>query len=210
MEHIHNHYFLEKLPPDQLLDLAKFVVGENFNYHTNKTNLIDYKQEIDSIFKEEFSYSDGAQVFVYRDLSNSIVGSIRVLKWNYINILPIQKIFNIDVSELYDDNCLNPIWHIGRFAIRKNVRNINLFKQLMVCAIAPICHNKDAVAYAECDSKLFRTLHTLGINAQPLGEAIHYLGSKTIPIKMSYKGLINFYTKNRILVSDDFLVHSKN
>jgi hypothetical protein len=91
---------------------------------------------------------------------------------------------------------VNNIYHIGRFAIKKGVRDISLLKKLMVNAIAPICEHKDNIAFAECDSKLLRILNILGIKTDIIGESIEYLGSETIPIAMSYDGLIDFYVKN--------------
>ena len=66
----------------------------------------------------------------------------------------------------------------------------------MVCAIPPICKNKGNIAFAECDSKLLRILTLLGIKATVIGNSINYLGSETIPILMTYDGLIDFYTQN--------------
>lgn len=187
---------LERLQLNQLFELATFVVTENFKHHTNCVKPLGYENEINSIFKEELNYFNNSQIFVSRDFDKSIIGSIRVLRWNYLDTLPIQKIFNINPSLFIDENPQKPIWHIGRLAIRRGIRNINLFKQLMVCAIAPICDNENAVAFAECDTHLLRVLQAYEIHAKPIGKPVFYLGSETIPILMSYKGLINFYNKN--------------
>lgn len=93
------------------------------------------------------------------------------------------------------------IWHIGRFVIKRGVGNINLFKKLMVCAIAPICNDKTSIAFAECDSKLLRVILSLGIVAIPVDKAITYLGSETFPIMMNYNGLIDFYRNNKWLLN---------
>ncbi len=71
----------------------------------------------------------------------------------------------------------------------------------MVCAIAPICEQKNGVAFAECDSKLLRIMSLLGIKAEIIGDSINYLGSETIPISMSYEGLKDFYFNNKYLVT---------
>ena len=106
----------------------------------------------------------------------------------------------------------NEIYHIGRFAIKKDVRDITLLKKLMMYAIAPVCKHEGNVAFAECDSKLLRILRLMGIYATVLGESVDYLGSETIPIALSYDGLIDFYNKNKGLVSEEDLVenHSSN
>ncbi|MGB3342810.1 MAG: hypothetical protein WBA61_02760 [Aequorivita sp.] len=205
MKHSKRKYNLERLQSNQLFDLARFVVSENFKKHTNETYPKEYETEINHIFREELNYFENAQVFVFKDSSNTIVGSIRVLRWNYIDVLPIQKIFNIDSSVICVKSCSSPIWHIGRFAIHEGIRDVGLFKQLIICALSPICKDESSIAYAECDSKLLRILLVLGIKAQPIGDSINYLGSETVPIKITHSGLIDFYRKNQVLVPIDFL-----
>lgn len=199
------NYNLERLQLDQLTDLARFVVLENFKHHSNCIGIKNQDEEIKDILTEELNYFENAQIFVFRDLDQSIIGSIRVLRWNYLDVLPLQKIFNIDCSLLNNEMHKIPIWHIGRFAIRKGIRNIHLFKMLMVCAITSVCENKNAMAYAECDSKLLKVLWSLGINARPISTSKHYLGSETIPVCMAQKDLIDFYNKNKSLVQIGFL-----
>lgn len=202
--------YLEKLELEQLFDMAKFVVNENFKHHTSSICLRNYENEISSIFQEEILYFRNAEIFVSKDEDNSIIGSIRVLRWNYKDRLPIQKIFGIEPLSLNGCNISKSIWHIGRFAIKKGVKDIKLFKRLMVCAIFPICQDKNAVAYAECDSKLLRVMLAMGINATPIGMPIEYLGSETIPVSMQYQDLIGFYNRNKSLVPMDFLASTMN
>ena len=202
--------YLEKLRIEELIDLSKFVVKENFKHHLGNVLPIDCENDIKSIFEEEMNYKEKAEIFVYKDYLGKILGSIRVLKWNYIDVLPIQKIFNINPLSVADDISLNTIWHIGRFAIKKEASDINLFKQLMICAITPVCKHKDNIAFAECDSKLLRILTLLGIKATVVGNSITYLGSETIPISMTYDGLIEFYNKNKDLVSEDVFIPKIN
>lgn len=200
---------LERLGTNEIINLSEFVVKENFKHHW-KENLmsLDLDNDIQSIYSEEMKYLSNSEIFVAKDSLGDILGSIRVLKWNYIDVLPLQKIFGINPLLVIGDIKLNNIWHIGRFAIKKECKDINLFKKLMVCAIAPICKEEGNIAFAECDSKLLRILNLLGIKANVIGEPINYLGSETIPISMSYEGLIDFYNKNKNLVSSDIL--SKN
>jgi hypothetical protein len=195
--------YLEKLGVNQLSELSKFVVAENFKHHLNNNLPKDYKRDISSIYDEEISYFNDSEIYVVKDFKGNILGSIRVLKWNYLAVLPLEKIFGIPPLLVTKKFNANNIYHIGRFAIKKEVRDINLFKQLMVCAIAPVCKHKENIAFAECDSKLLRILTLLGIKTTVIGESINYLGSETIPISMNYSGLINFYTKNKRLVSKE-------
>ena len=197
--------YLERLEKHNVLDLAKFVVAENFKHHAKNTLPKEYKDDIASIYQEEITHFNNAATFVSRDVTDNILGVIRVLKWNYTDLLPIQKIFGINPLVATKSQKTNNIYHIGRFAIKKEVQNINLFKKLMVCAIAPVCSHKNNIVFAECDSKLLRVLNLLGIKATVIGESVNYLGSETIPVLMTYDGLIDFYNQNKTLVSSNML-----
>ncbi|MBL4605355.1 MAG: hypothetical protein JKY02_06790 [Flavobacteriaceae bacterium] len=200
--------YLEKIHANQIYDLAKFVVSENLKHHSNNNISKDYKDDINSIYKEELTFYENSEGFTAKDYFGFILGTIRVLKWNYIDVLPLQKIFGINPLLVINKPCINNIYHIGRFAIRKGVRDINLFKQLMICAITPVCKSNGNIAFAECDSKLLRILNLLGIKTTTIGKPVNYLGSETIPIAMTYDGLINFYNKNKHLVENDLNVNS--
>lgn len=188
----------------QLLNLSKFIVHENFNHHTNGKVSTEYKKDIESIYFEEMRYFQNAKIYLSKDESGEITGSIRTLLWNHTDTLPIQKIFNINPLD-FIENPTSKVWHIGRFAIRKDVTDRNLFKRLMVCAIHPICKNKGSIAFAECDSKLLRVMSLLGIETNVVGKPIGYLGSETIPIGMTTDGLLKFYKANKMLVSPSLL-----
>ncbi|WP_299884002.1 hypothetical protein [uncultured Lacinutrix sp.] len=197
--------YLEKLRTNEIMNLSEFVVTENFKHHSNNILPKDYENDVKSIYKEEMNYLKNSEIFVAKNDEGDILGSIRTLKWNYVDVLPLQKIFGINPLLAIGDISLNEIWHIGRFAIKKEVKDINLFKKLMVCAISPICSNKGNIAFAECDSKLLRVLSLLGIKTNVIGESINYLGSETIPISMTYDGLIGFYNENKGLVPTNVL-----
>ncbi|WP_299677573.1 hypothetical protein [uncultured Tenacibaculum sp.] len=193
--------YLQKLEMHQIIELAEFIVHENYNHHSNEVLPENHKEDIDSIYYEELNYYTNSEIFVSKDIIGTINGAIRVLKWNFKDILPLQKIFGINPFLAVRKDHVNNIFHIGRFAIKKNVGDINLFKKLMVCAIAPICEHEDNIAFAECDSKLLRVLRLLGIKAEVIGKSINYLGSETIPVALPYEGLIDFYNKNKSLVT---------
>lgn len=197
--------YLEKLRTSEIINLSEFVVSENFKHHLNNILPKDYENDAMSIYNEEMNYIKKSKIFVSKDYLGNILGSIRILKWNFIDVLPIQNFFGINPLLVTKNINVSNIYHIGRFAIKKEVRDINLFKQLMVCAISPICIDKKSIAFAECDSKLLRILSLLGIKATVIGESIDYLGSETIPICMKYDGLIGFYNKNKSLVPTNVL-----
>jgi hypothetical protein len=197
--------YLERLELDQLNELAKFVVEENFSHHCENVATTELVNDTQEVYDEELNYFENSEIFVAKDFSGNIQGSIRVIKWDYQVRLPIQKIFDIDpLSVLNYSEKLSSVWHIGRFATKKNIKDKTLFRRLMVCAIAPICEQKKGVAFAECDSKLLRIMNLLGIKTQVIGTSVNYLGSETIPVSMSYDGLKDFYYNNKYLVTSQY------
>lgn len=194
--------YLERLPKSQLINLAEFIVTENFKHHSNNKLPENYKNDVNSIYKEELSFYENSEIFATKDHTGNILGAIRLLKWNYTDVLPLQKIFGINPLLALSQPNINDIYHIGRFAVKKDVRDINLFKKLLVCIAKIICNHKGNVAFAECDSKLLRILKLLGVKAMVIGESINYLGSETIPIAMTYDGIIDFYNSNKHLLDN--------
>lgn len=193
--------YLEQLELSQLTELAKFVVEENFNHHCeNSIPTMQLQKDIEDIYNEELNYFENSEIFVAKNLSGTIQGSIRVIKWDYKTELPIQKIFNINPLDINRSE-ESTIWHIGRFATNKTNKDRTLFKRLMMYAITPICNDKNSIAYAECDSKLLKVMGLMGIKTVVIGDSINYLGSETIPVSMNYEGLKGFYDANKYLVS---------
>lgn len=198
--------YLERLELDQLTELAKFVVEENFSHHCENVTTNEIVNDTQEVYDEELNYFKDSEIFVAKDFSGNIQGSIRVIKWDYKVRLPIQKIFNIDPLTALDySEKLSSVWHIGRFATKKNIKDKTLFRRLMVCAIAPICEQRNGVAFAECDSKLLRIMNLLGIKTEVIGTSVNYLGSETIPISMSYDGLKEFYYNNKYLITYEYI-----
>ncbi|UKB83908.1 hypothetical protein LF887_23390 [Chryseobacterium sp. MEBOG06] len=194
--------YLNQLELEQLTELAKFVVQENFNHHSESTMpAMELQNDVKEVYNEELSYFKNSEIFVVKDTTGNIQGSIRVIKWDYQTKLPIQKLFNINPLDISNSQNISSIWHIGRFATHKTNQDRTLFKKLMVCAITPICKDENSVAFAECDSKLLRVMNLMGIKTDVIGDSINYLGSETIPVSMNYEGLKGFYEANRYLVS---------
>ncbi len=198
-----NHY-LGKLEKNQLKNLAEFVVRENFKHHSNNNLPENYRTDVNAIYDEELNFYKNSEVFITRNQKGMITSAIRVLKWNFIDVLPIQKIFGINPILAISDPNVKDIYHIGRFAVSKDIRDINLFKKLLVCVAKPICEQKGNMAFAECDSKLLRILNLLGVKTMIIGKSVNYLGSETIPIAMNYDGVIDFYNDNKHLITPFF------
>lgn len=199
--------YLEQLELNQLSELAKFVVEENFNHHSVEDieTIMSINLDIMKTYYEELSYFEDSKIFVSRDGNGNFCGSIRLIKWNYKVELPIQKIFNIDLYEIIKLKNISSIWHIGRFATSKSNPDRFLYKKLMMYAIAPICIYNNSIGFAECDSKLLRTMNLMGIQAETLGDSITYLGSETIPISIEKKGVIDFFNTNFDLLDANYL-----
>lgn len=195
-------FYIETLDNANLSEMAEFVVTENFKHHEDSVNVVETKQ-INNVIEEEKVLFNTSVTFIAKNKKMEMIGSIRVARWNFLDELPIEKLFNISPFQLMHRFTKSNVWHIGRFAIKSGIRQITLFKVLMINAIAPICENKNSIAFAECDSKLLRILKMLGIKVNVVGNPIYYLGSETIPIAMTYEGLINFYKKNSNLLKKE-------
>lgn len=198
-----NYYHYNSCNKSMLFDLAKFVVEENYKHH-DVFSIRKSKDEIQEIYDEESAF-DNSKIFVTKDYFDSVIGSIRVMKWNRSNILPIEKLFNVNLNEIIpNENC--EIWHIGRFAIKKGVdtKSFNVFKSLMAHAINEVCKTENSVAVAECDSKLLRILNLLGLETTVLADPIFYLGSETIPVLFTHNSLKRFLEGNNHLLFENF------
>lgn len=175
------------------LNIVKFVVTENYKHHCKCFSMSNnIENEVSQIYEEEKNYQN-SKIFVSFDYSKQIMGTIRVIKWNNKDILPVQKLFGINPIHFVKNTSCS-IWHIGRLAIKKGTNN-NIFKSLLVTAIAEVCQNENSIAIAECDVKLLKILKILGIEPIILGDSINYLGSETIPVLFSYEPLKNFLDK---------------
>ena len=135
---------------------------------------------------------------------NQIIGLIRIMKWDKKDLLPVQKIFNINplvAVEFIKEQ--SAVWHIGRFAVSsfKKIPGILLFKQLSAYALAPLYENHSDIVIAECDSKLIRVLSALGITFNILGRSIFYLGSETIPVFLTHSGVKDFFERHEWLLN---------
>ncbi|SDI25213.1 hypothetical protein SAMN05421846_105195 [Chryseobacterium taeanense] len=199
--------YLEQLELNQLSELAKFVVEENFNHHCDEdiAAIHSFNQDILNTYYEELSYFEDSKTFVSKDEGGNFYGSIRLIKWNYKIQLPIQKLFNINLLEIIKQKSISSVWHIGRFATSKNNSDRFLFKKLMMYAIAPICTSSNSIGFAECDNKLLRAMNLMGIQTETLGNSITYLGSETIPISIEKEGVIDFFNTNYNLLDTNYL-----
>lgn len=188
-----------------LTDLSRFIVEQNLSHHS-KTECIDnYESIVTEITKQELKTSSQSSIFIVENQARCIEASIRVLKWNYKDVLPIQKMFGITPFDIIGNTFLRHVYHIGRFAINKNSKDLSLFKKLMICALTPVYNEPNSIVFAECDQKLVRVMKALGIEVVQIGEGIDFLGSIKVPICIYHDGIVRFYEKNKKLVSDNLL-----
>jgi N-acyl-L-homoserine lactone synthetase len=180
-----------------LRSIAEFTVRMNYLYHAVNEGTMEIEEKTESVYFEEQAFSSESQIYIVEDKRENMIGCIRVMKWNKTELLPVQKLFNINPLDRIESSHNSTYWHVGRFAVdsRMDIPIISLFKQLMLYAIHPIYQEPDGYMIAECDSKLLRVINLLGIKTVHLGNSICYLGSETIPVYADKKGLTAFYQK---------------
>ncbi len=185
---------------DDYKRLAKFIINENYSHHQPDDKFSELKIQL--LYNEELSYKRNSTVYAIEDYHHDLIGTIRVLKWNYLDTLPIEKIFQINPLHFLEENSQANIWHIGRFAIKKN-QGILPLKKLITLAISKVCDNKGNIAFAECDARLLKILFLMDINPKVIGKPKHHLGSETFPILLTYEDLERFLFKNKYLINSD-------
>lgn len=196
---LYDKYSIWQLSKDNLYDLAKFVVRENYKHHANECLPPNFDVEVEAVYQEEIRYYNCSKTFVARNSDMKIIGAIRLMHWDGNEKLPIQSLFNINnLYNISQEDNSTAIWHIGRFAVNTDIDRygLMLFKLLLLYAMSPICKRKKGTVFAECDSKLLRIMRLIGIKVHQLGEGIDYLGSKTIPIYSTGDDLDVFFREN--------------
>jgi hypothetical protein len=184
---------------NELLHLAQFIVMENHGQHEAAVGLAEqFSGEIESLWNEDMSVFDRSIFYVARN-RGEIVGSVKVTHWDESTVLPIQRLFHLDLKMVrkMDPDYYN-IWHVGRFAVaRKQKDGAILLKKLLTLAIFDMCRDPHSLMVAECDSKFVRVLNLLGIKTQVLAPGIRYLGSETLPIYATHSQLEQFLKGNQ-------------
>lgn len=179
-----------------MYEISKFVVNEDNKQHLAHNSFQVINAEIEEIYHEELNFSGLSYIYI-AESNGQLIGCIRVMKWNKKDILFIRKLFQINPLNSFGDPVYSNYWHIGRFAISSSLglSSVSLLKQLIIFAIHPIYHDENSYMLAECDRRLLRTVHSLGMDVVQLDKGIQYLGSETIPMYISKKGLTNFYNR---------------
>lgn len=189
-------------------ELIHFVINENHLHHREIVTVEQINSTRQLLCTEEKQYVN-SQIFVA--MSDSIIcGSIRIFQKTVTQILPIEKIFNINVEDLVGAG--TPIYHIGRFAVSKGAdkRGFHIFKTLIALALQVAQQGQGGIVFAECDVKLLRTIRLLGIEAESIGAPILYLGSETVPIKLPWAGYQVFLEKNKNILNRKLQILKKD
>ena len=200
----YENYSIWQLSNENLWELAKFVVDENYKHHAGGIVPSNYLSEIEAIFIEEQIYFNFSKVFVAKNSEQKVIGAIRIMNYTGNQTLPLQKLFNItSLTHISPQDSDIAMWHIGRFAVATDLGRfgILLFKQLLLYALQPICNAEKGIVFAECDSKLLRTMRTMGIQVLHLANGIEYLGSETIPAYATRDGIESFFNRNKSLLN---------
>lgn len=181
-----------------LLEIARFVVNENYSHHMSSFTEEDINKDIKSVLEEEeYLYDDKSHIYIARDFSEKMIGCIRSFHWDKHKTLPIEKIYGINPLHAVHEEAKYNYWHIGRFAVAKDsgLSTLTLFKRLMALAVKPIVEDKYSYMIAEIDSKLLKVMKVLGFGTRQIGKSIDYLTSETVPVCSSKRGVKGFFSK---------------
>ena len=198
MDWLTDEYYLSKLHFSQLKELLQFYLSdiyEHFGFTDYTTEA--YENELLSLLNEDKSFYDLSIYYVIRKRNTrEIFGAIRITYWDRKTILPIEKLFNINLKEALPKR--SNLWHIGRFVITKHlpINRISFFKKLLYNAFYPVHRFGEGLVIAECDKKVITTLQKLGIKSNILGESIEYICSETFPIYIESGALNPFILAN--------------
>lgn len=194
---------LFELKTTEISELAAFVVSENMKHHRSAKCPRLLESERQTVCDEESRFAN-SRIFAARSANGTLVGTIRLLKWNRMDLLPIEKLFGISPLDLLASGTPAEVWHLGRFAVSRegNTFGSTLFKILMTLALSEICSSGPSLTLAECDVRLLRTVNLLGIESDVLAPPLHYLGSDTVPVSLHYSSLCRFTRAHRHLLTD--------
>lgn len=204
----YSDFSLWKISKKNISNATRFVLRVNYQHHMDQSEFPDY--EFESALKEDLHYSKCSNIYAICNRQNKLIGVIRAMEWNWKDMLPIEKDFNVNLADFLSPLSILPkkVWHIGRFAIDQQefisnqelrARRITILKVLLYCAFKHVADDKDSIAIAECDSKLFEKLRLFNICSEKLGEPKIYFGSLTVPIYNTSAGVKEFVELNKLL-----------
>jgi hypothetical protein len=181
-------------------------------YYEHHLHISPPIEEVERCIKEDERLYPYSKFYALKTKKGQIFGTINVCLWNGEEKLAIEEEYNLDIKQLIKNRGLNPpeIWHIGRFAIDRQLINQNevlkaqqgfYFKLLLTCALVHICTNPNNLMIAECDTKLQRALMAIDIFCEKLSEGHFVLGSQALPVINTGAGLSVFLQRHRHLLN---------
>lgn len=184
-------------------ELVSYVIRENYLHHGVQKDAAERESETAALCAEEAQYTD-SHIFAAM-AGNRICGTIRICKKLPGQVLPLEKMYGIDVWTLVPAD--TSVYHIGRFAVSKGAdgSGIRVLKTLMALALHVADNDHTGTVFAECDRKLLRTVRQLGIEAEAIGKPVFYLGSETVPVQMPRDSYQKFLDANAALLREEVL-----
>ena len=190
-----------RLPLSFTEELIRFVVKENYQHYGIRKSPEEREAEIAVLCEEEAQYNDS---YIFAATSgHRLCGTIRICRKLPGQALALEKMYGLDIKALTGER--STIYHIGRFAVSKGTDRygIRIFRTLMALALNIADQDHEGTVFAECDSRLLRTVRHLGIEAQIIGEPVLWLGSETVSVQMSRESYQKFLSKNKALLLDE-------
>jgi hypothetical protein len=197
-------YSLWQIDKDYLFEVSHFVVKTNYMHHQGYLPS-SIEEEIMEVYNEEIKYFPESFFYIVTDnLTQQIIGSIRIFRWDKKSMLPIEKKYNVNITAILkeQEQKFNHIFHIGRFAVStKDIgrASILLFKTLLANVFYRACSLGNSIILAESDKKLFEKFRLLDIHFSQAGQSKIELGSETIPVYITSHKLSTFLEKHKHL-----------
>lgn len=162
-------------------DITKFVAEIYYNKpHFNFTD--EFNKILEIMLEEDKLYKDKSIITTVYNDNNEIQGTIRKIYKTDDNILPIEREFNINLSDIINNKLqVDNVYEVARFANKNS--NIRALQILMTEFVAN--SNINDLFLASLDSKVLKRSRKLGFPWFDVGEAKEYLGSLTCPVAMS-------------------------
>lgn len=109
---------ISQIQKKELFSLARFVFEENCRRHNKLNSANNNLSEIISLYTEDLRSFFLSKYYAAYNNQNEIIGSVKVTKWNRVEILPIQRDFDIDLLNISFGIENTNFYHVGRFAGR--------------------------------------------------------------------------------------------
>jgi hypothetical protein len=101
-----------------LMEIAQFVVRENYSHHLSSFTEKEVNEDIKSVLEEEeYLYDNKSHIYIARDAFGNIVGCIRSFHWDKHKTLPIEKIYGINPLNAIHGESKYSFWGSAGFSV---------------------------------------------------------------------------------------------